>query len=193
MIPPKFAVTGTGRCGTGYTASVLRQTGIRCGHENWWTVVPERVVSALDGDSSWRACDSIERGEWSGPVVHIVRNPVNVVRSFTELGFDRDNVGVFEREPELAELPPLEMCVEWWVRWNRRCAAVADLTVQVESFGDRLEEIAEVIGHRLEPNKLLRVSTNANSKRRHRRKVQLDETQVWRLLDGRAAEFGYTP
>lgn len=187
LTAPRFAVTGTGRCGTGYTATVLRRCGLNCGHENWWTPDPARVRDGLDGDSSWKALPDIEAGAWSGPVVHIVRHPVEVVRSFVGLGFP-DHVSL-PHEPDLTDVPHPERAVEYWVRWNRRCERVADLTVQVERLVDRLDDIAEAIGHPLGWRKAASVRRSIN----HRRRADVDAETVWRLLDGRAEAFGYRP
>lgn len=193
---PQFAVIGTGRSGTGYMAKVLQACGVNAGHENWWK--PRgRKKNGLDGDVSWLALPSIETGEWSGPVVHVTRHPVHVVQSFIGIGFwdgtdTRDKSGAFrgfalKHEPDLADMDPLEAAVEWWVRWNRRCAAVADLTVRLEDVHDRLDDIGAVIGYDLAPADEVSPTTNG------RERANVDEAEVWRLLDGRAEEFGYTP
>lgn len=186
-VAPRFAVTGTGRCGTGYTAAVLARCGIDCGHENWWTPDPARVRTGLDGDVSWLALPSIEAGDWSGPVAHIVRHPVDVVRSFVALDFP-DHVSL-PHEPDLADVDHPARAVEFWVRWNRRCAAVAGLTVRVEHLVDRLDDLAEVIGHQLDRQAAAGVPPAVN----HRRRAAVDAGVVWRLLDGRAEPFGYHP
>lgn len=187
LTPPWFAVTGTGRCGTGYVAAVLKRCGLDCGHENWWTPDPKRVQARLDGDSSWLALPDIETGRWSGAVIHIVRHPVDVVRSFVGLGFP-DYVSI-PHEPDLADVPQPEKAVEYWVRWNRRCAAVADVTVQVEDLVSRIGEIADLLGHPLGTANAAVVPRNIN----HRGRANVDPAMVWRLLGGRAEPFGYYP
>lgn len=181
MRPPRFAVVGTGRCGTGYVAAVMRACGVRCGHENWWTPEASRRQSGLDGDSSWLALPDIEAGRWSGPVVHVVRNPVDVVASL--LG-----IGIFARptayrafalwhEPDLSELPPLAAAVAWWQRWNDRCAVVADVTVRVERLPEELDQVATAIGRELDPEAWPPADVN------HRRRAAVDPAQVWRRIE----------
>ena len=154
---PGFAVVGTGRCGTGYTSKLLADAGgLNVGHEKYWRPRGRKKLG-LDGDVSWLALPAIEAADWAGPVVHVVRNPVDVVRSLVGIGFfagtdKRDRNGWFrgfalKHEPELANMDPLTAAVEWWARWNARCAAVADLTVKVEELADRLGDVFGVIGH----------------------------------------------
>jgi hypothetical protein len=76
VIPPKFAVTGTGRCGTGFASEVLCRAGIWCGHEKWWA--PEGpFYSGMDGDSSWMA---ITAGKLP-PFLMLTRHPLGYVES----------------------------------------------------------------------------------------------------------------
>lgn len=193
---PDFAVIGTGRCGTRYMAHVLHACGLECGHENWWTLRSVRRRSGLDGDSSWLALSSIESGEWSGPVVHVTRHPLGVVRSLVGLEhFSR--VGAFgafslAHEPDLARMSELEACVAWWVRWNDRCAKVADLTLRVEDVLEKLDHIGGVVGHDLDAGKAASVPETVNH-RRHWQAEPPDEEKVWDLLGDAPARFGYQP
>lgn len=168
-------------------ALVLRRNGVDCGHENWWTADPKRVRAGLDGDSSWMALPAVESGDWSGPLVHLVREPVAVVRSFVALGFP-DWLSL-PHVPELAGLPQPQLAVEYWVTWNERCAAVADLTVRIEDVTGHLDEVEKVIQRPLSAERAAGVPTRYNSRRR----AAVDEAEVWRLLDGRAERLGYAP
>src|SRR5690606_32898585 len=151
MVPPRFAIIGTGRSGTGYMAELMRAHGFKCGHEHWWTLSssPRRRKSGLDGDSSWLALPDIESGAWSGPVVLAVRDPVAVVRSLLGIRFFERGTKytqfVYEQEPELKGLPALHAATEWWARWNERCAAVADLVVRVEDLPRQLDRVFDVV------------------------------------------------
>lgn len=194
---PRFAVVGTGRSGTGYVAELLRASGANCGHEGWWR--PDGTgdrTPGLDGDSSWLALPDLESRAWSGPVAHVVRHPVAVVRSLvgTRL-FHPDQAdgpyARFAREhcPEVDGLPPLEAAVEWWVAWNTRCAAVADVKLRVEDLrkGWALAELGDALGVRIDRQAARRVSTAVN----HRTRANVDPLRVWQLLDRRADRFGY--
>lgn len=155
LVPPRMAVTGTGRCGTGYIAELLRRHGLQTGHEWWWRGGIGSRVGGLDIDVSWLALPDIESGAWSGPVVHLVRDPVDTVRSFIRTRFfhAENRSAPFVRFalrhcPEARLLNPIEAAVEWWVHWNDRCAAAADLTVRLEDLPNptTLESLGDALG-----------------------------------------------
>lgn len=191
---PRFAIIGTGRSGTGYVSAVLQANGVNCGHEGWFK--PEDRQPGLDGDASWLAVPEIEAGAWKGPVAQVVRNPVAVIRSLVGIKFfDPETAHApypqFAREhlPAIAELPPLEAAVEWWVQWNERCAALADVKLRVEDLRKpwALKELGDALGVSLDPAKSSGVPTNTN----HRTREAVSEKRIWELLDGRARRFGY--
>lgn len=158
MKTPWFAVIGTGRCGTGYLATLLRRaTSLQCGHEQWFGINgPTR--RDLDGDSSWLAVPGIESGLWSGKVVHLVRTPSGVADSFDALGFfDRGwehGIGrhapyqlfVAEHCPELRGLEGRMAAIAWWFAWNERCSRLAGLRVRLGDLPGRLPQIGEFLG-----------------------------------------------
>lgn len=196
---PRFAVVGTGRCGTGYVATVLRASGVPCGHEGWWR--PEGTgerTPGLDGDASWLALPDIETGAWRGPVAHIVRHPVATVRSLlgTRL-FHPDSEAPAYRAfalralPEVEGLDPLTAAVEWWVRWNERCARHATVALRVEDLRHdwALAELGDALGVAVDVERAHAVPNTINSRPRSR----VDEALVWELLAGRGEQFGYRP
>jgi hypothetical protein len=195
---PRFAVVGTGRSGTGYVAAVLRACGVECGHEAWWR--PEGTgerTPDLAGDASWLALPDIETGAWKGPVALVVRHPVAVVRSLLGVRFWEPGDGVteayrrfaLEHCPDIDGLDPLPAAVEWWVAWNERAAAMADVKLRVEDLRKAwaVAELGDALGMPLEPRTARRVPTATNARERG----EVDEAEVWRLLDGRAERFGY--
>ncbi|WP_407563326.1 hypothetical protein [Streptomyces sp. 184] len=195
--PPRFAVVGTGRSGTGYVAAFMQASGVRCGHERWFRPDDGRT-GGLDGDASWCALPAIESGAWKGPVAMVARHPVATVRSLvgTELFLAEraaEPYPAFARAhmPALDGLEPLEAAVEWWVAWNERCAAVADVKLRVEDLRHEwaLGELGGALGVQLDPEACAEVPTDVNS----RITADIPERDIWRLLDGRAARFGYAP
>lgn len=143
---PRAVITGTGRSGTGYMSRLITEaTGhATCGHEGWFAELGDRTPG-LDVDSSWLALPDIEAGTWSGPVVHVVRNPVACVASLLRTEF----FGVLVDAPypafalanckpaaDALAISPVAAAVEFWAHWNARCAAAAHLTVRLEDVSD---------------------------------------------------------
>lgn len=155
----KVVVTGTGRCGTNFMANLLTSLGIPCGHEavfgpeGWdWasevirgerpavnsgisrdgTILSEGME--LEGDSSYAAAPFL--GRFDAFVIHLVRNPLNVVASMTGSGFRNfaepfpvhyedmpDHLAherfLYQHIPELAEdMPQLDRACLFYLRWN---------------------------------------------------------------------------
>lgn len=196
---PRTAVIGTGRCGTGYVAAMLRANAVKVAHEGWFNPYegdPERTVSGLDVDVSWLALPDIKAGIWSGPVAHVIRHPVDVVRSFVGIGFFDDPEGgrphsTFARIhcPEIRGLTGVEAAVEWWVAWNWGCQEAAKLTVKIEDLTRNLSTI-KGLGAALDLTLAPRhVATNTNTRKR----APIEESVIWDLLDGRGSLFGYAP
>lgn len=194
LTPPRFAVIGTGRCGTGYTAALLKANGHNVGHEKWWRAGLPGQQSGLDGDVSWLALPDIETGDWSGSVAHIVRHPQRVVESLVGTRFfhptERESPFVqfaYTHMPGLPDNDPVEAAVEWWVQWNRRCAAVADVTLRVEDL--RTPEACASLTRALDVCVVPQpgISTKTN----HRRISPVSRQRVAKLVAGRAKTFGY--
>lgn len=204
---PLAAVIGTGRCGTGYMAALLGAAGINAGHEHWWHGAPWPGVPrrSLDVDCSWLALPIIEQAIWTGPTIHIIRDPVSVVTSLVGTQFFApESIGSpFQQWAlrwchEVRNLPPLEASVEWWCVWNARCASVADVTIPIEDIATtgHLSTIALALDGKLSVNvdvaaleqAALTTPTNVNTRQRA---DGIDPDTVWALVGNRAHRFGY--
>ena len=95
-----FVVTGSGRSGTGFIATVLADAGLRCGHE---AVFHPRTTAFtgfgdVDGDISWLAAPFVGGLPAGTVVLHQLRDPVEVVSSWIGLRFlDRRGPYSFRR------------------------------------------------------------------------------------------------
>lgn len=90
MTGAAFVVTGCGRSGTGYVAALLSAAGRSCGHEAIFRPDTEWVPTtfrAPAGDASWLAAPFVLRLPRGSVVVHLVRDPLEVVRSHLGIGF----------------------------------------------------------------------------------------------------------
>jgi hypothetical protein len=88
-----FVVTGCGRSGTNYTASLLSELGVRCGHEAVFTPFTTAFAGFGDwqGDSSWLAVPFLGALPAGTVVLHQVRDPEAVVSSFVGIRFFADD------------------------------------------------------------------------------------------------------
>lgn len=135
-------ISGTGRCGTGYVAELLRACGVRCSHEEVYS-----TRAALSGKADWDGWEA--EASWmavpffateAAYKVLLVRDPLDVVKSYVDLGFfDRGHdwyVVMASRCPEaFAEGSYAERALAFWCRWNRAAELWADEIVQVEQVG----------------------------------------------------------
>ncbi|MCC6409289.1 MAG: hypothetical protein IT453_19175 [Planctomycetes bacterium] len=145
----RFLITGCGRSGTGYIATLLGELGIPCGHEVVYQpdTCAERAPAwpeGVRGESSWLAAPYLATLPEGTLVLHQVREPVAVVRSFLRIRFF-EGKSVWKRfaEAHVAELAsgtPLERCVKYWLGWNKLCQSAAGLR-HVEYRRHRLEDI----------------------------------------------------
>lgn len=125
-----FLLTGSGRCGTGYTSNLLTELGYDCGHEvafDWKTLANNTwpVPFALRGcDSSWLAMPVMSQLPPETVILHQVRNPVKVVRSLMGIRFlspeQRASDPYSRIADTVAQCPDdeLEACMHFWTEWN---------------------------------------------------------------------------
>ena len=153
---PHFIITGSGRCGTAYAAKRLTDLGIRCSHEGYFTPAgprlrnPDRMVGTR-GDASWLAAPYVAWSDFQ--VVHLVRRPSDVIHSFHSIGFFdrrfRDHhepfIAFAERFFEAGD-DPLDACIRWYLEWNLKCEAAADVRIRIEDFERELPRLFRFIG-----------------------------------------------
>lgn len=153
----KCLVTGTGRCGTVYMAKLLTSLGVPCGHESVfdWNGL-EGAIKRLKGhkdntlskisqencnDPNWIDPKTIqaESSYMSAPfldncilkhtrLVHVVRNPVDVINSFrNSLNYFQDAVPndqwerfIYRHIPCLCDesLTPVDRTCLYYIKWN---------------------------------------------------------------------------
>jgi hypothetical protein len=197
---PSFVVTGTGHHGSGFVAEVLWRCGVRCGHEQWFTVDGEELVEGLHGDSSWLALcgDRLER--FDGRVFHQVRYPLLCIGSLAEYFECAEPDHYLSARLDLIggrQGSALYDAARCWLLLNLRAATFAEATWRVESISPwHLVTLAHTAGVDLDIDSagaaLAETATNVNS--HGRRQVtwndlsQLGMEQPVRLA---AAAWGY--
>jgi len=94
--PLKFLIVGSGRCGTAMFKHMLDNAGYPCGHEAIFCSDIEKKNQinylnnrTLRAESSWAAGAFLE-SDWLDEkikIVHLIRNPLSVIKSFWEIDF----------------------------------------------------------------------------------------------------------
>jgi hypothetical protein len=167
---PRYVIAGTGQCGTTYAARVLQEAGIRCGHEEIFS--PSGYVRSfrLSGDASYFAV--LYLPDYRGKVVHLVRNPVHVVRSLVGTGLLSHTewrwVNPLLTYFDVTGDPVLD-AMRFYLRWNRMIEPYADLRVRIEDFDQELPNVLRLIApwrSRFRSVPPPRVPTDTNTKRR---------------------------
>jgi len=130
----KYLITGTGRCGTGYIAMVLRGAGVKCGHENVFGRTGIESARLWDADSSWYAAFYLDDPILDGlTIVHLVRHPKEVIdsqlsmKNWTHPAYNGAET-LLPYLPSLAPCrTPLEMSARWYLEVNRLIEPHADI------------------------------------------------------------------
>lgn len=189
MVDLKIVVTGTGRCGTVFMANLLTSMGWPCGHEAVFgpygmerareilagglppenspisrsgTIFSEGIP--IVGDSSYMSAPFLK--EIDATVVHLVRNPINVVASLIGgvfRNFSGREPADFEDAPdhilyesfmykhvgELGdEMPQLDRGCLFYLRWNEMIegSGRVDIRHRIEDPTDRIAKLMGGVG-----------------------------------------------
>lgn len=146
-----FVVTGTGHSGTAWAARLFTELGFPCGHERWHNLSPYAGMGGAD--SSWMAMPRLGQIPEGTPVVHLVREPLAVLRSAlrTRTG-DPEWVRPYDEfvahhRPDIAEpVDPLDRWIRHVARWDAPADAYPHrVRLRVEDAGDpaRVADVVE--------------------------------------------------
>ncbi|MBK7644667.1 MAG: hypothetical protein IPJ19_16765 [Planctomycetes bacterium] len=215
----RFLVTGVGRSGTGYTASLLTELGCPTGHEEVFG--PPRLRNAgqitwppdVAGDSSWLGAPYLDALPEGTVVLHQVREPVANVRSSLRIQFFSTpswyRIFAEEHAPTLLVGSEPERCLRYWLEWNRMAERAREMPA-LEYFRYRLEdidhalvgEICARIGLEVTPARIAEVLEQIPRDYNTRRDKQNDGDWRWselppggtkRAVEQLAASYGYGP
>ena len=196
----RFVVTGTGRCGTKYLAELFAACQIPCLHEQVFTVAGPRDWFTVRADSSWLAAPYLQ--DFAGTVIHLVRNPLHVVRSLVGVELFEDS-GNTLHDPYQEFIKrhgawspttddPVELASRFVVDWNDRIAPYADVTVRVEDLTPEvLRGLLERVGSKpalpFVEKRFATVPLDLNARRR----AVLEWSDVPAFLKDHAEALGY--
>lgn len=201
-----FLVTGLGHSGTGWAARVFRYLGHECGHERWFG--PHDSPTMNGSDSSWLAVPHVETVPVGTRVIHLVRDPLSVLRSMLRIRFlnDRRKTSPYTRYalqhcPDLAG-DEFSRTVGFIARWDNlvegRVLRLEDATPDVMT--DVVEYATDERPDRNEVAAVMaKLGTNVNA---HARRSASDTGVTWDTAAAdqyggefmrRAGRFGYGP
>jgi len=147
---PDLVVTGTGRCGTKYTAEVLKHCGIAAAHEAVYSPTGVFPNADIQIDVSWFAAPAFgDPNVVPRVVVHQTRNPAHVIQSLADIGFPSDmrhgnrRTFALQHAPQLDGLTPLESAVQFYCDWIQLVedSVTVDYHVRVEDWWEQFPKI----------------------------------------------------
>lgn len=138
----RFILTGTGRCGTKWCATVLRLQGIHCGHEQVFTtsMLPEMqqpMWRDYDGDASLAAMPFLDSQRYRK--ITVIRHPLRTIESFLKAGPFLENSQpqelidyLRERTDIMESKTDVEAAAKYWLYWNTECLDRSDTFLRIE-------------------------------------------------------------
>lgn len=152
---PRFVIMASPRSGTNYAAKYLTAIGIRCSHEGYFTPKGPTFFNKdrrfnSQGDASWMSIPFA--GKMKLKRLHQTRHPWTVIASLYRLGFFEPSLrqrygrhrDFIDRHFEVSDCP-LDSCIRWYIEWNARCEAEAELRYRVEDMEIELPKILAVL------------------------------------------------
>jgi hypothetical protein len=145
----KYVITGTGGCGTAWLTNVFNNAGYQAGHERIFNAldIKKNLVPKIDIEISYAAAphlgglDGIIDGNTK--VIHLVRNPYEVVRTWIAKSGRRNyfhGKGAhpeFVRKylPDIADIEsPVDAGIYYYIGWNKLVDPYRDELVRLEEI-----------------------------------------------------------
>ncbi len=197
-----FLITGCGRSGTAWAATLLTHLGYPCGHEQQFN--PWRAGPLTAPESSWLAVPHLTDMDSGIPLIRVMRDPYLVVRSVLARRFLRDLSGPYEayvhtHRPDITAAPDhLGRAIRWATQWDapldnhphavlRVDAADPDHTADAiewaTGFRPTTVDIAHAVAH---------VGTRVNAGPRTADvRTRIDAHPDGHLMTDRAKQWGY--
>lgn len=238
----KIISTGTGRCGTTYMAKLITSLGINCGHESIFDYSNDEIIKnrlnnkklrtlskvsqikernwvspeSIEAESSYMAAPHLDWPELDETkIIHIVRNPLEVIRSFVldfkyfnknmpdkknpfnELGFEEK---IWKYLPELENIEnKFERASFYYCHWNKmiedKIKNKKSILIKIEDE-NKIEKISEFIEKPIN-NNVFNKKTNSFEEitgRKNNQQVKLNDIpngKVKNELLKMSDEYGY--
>ena len=124
-------ITGIGRSGTKYTATLLQKARISVGHE----------MLLSDGIVCWK--HAIFAAQFS-PVIHQLRDPIHTIGSMQTIS--KDSIKYMDRYVITAKANnELHLLMQLWYKWQLLCEHYSKFTFRVENIAKSWDAIMEIL------------------------------------------------
>ena len=189
----KCLITGCGRSGTKYAATLLSAAGLRIGHE----------TMDRDGIASWLLAALPAAPGW-GPsgedfhfrtILHQVRNPLAAISSMQTIQPASWRY-ICQHIPCSMEDPLLFRCVTFWREWNLKAESIAAWSYRLEDIDSAWEELCARLALPATREALNAVSRNVNTRKGSFENVTWDDlknldSRLCLAVQEQAARYGY--
>lgn len=204
----RFLVCGTGHSATGWASRALTDLGLPCGHEtvfDWkGDSGSKQRWASLRGDAAWPAAGWFDRLEGTERIVHLVREPLRVVRSLLGIRMFADRCDCHPEQPGvhlatpyarfmLSRLPSLQepedelgRAIRWVSGWTHHIAHEARLgqleyrRCRAEDLQDpdELAQLARWLGSRATPRQAAQANRTLGTRTNTHDPVELEWREV---------------
>lgn len=189
----KCLITGCGRSGTKYMASLLSAAGLHVGHE----------TMGRDGIASWLLAAMPAPPGWGPPgecfhfqtVLHQVRQPLAVIASMQTAQLASWRY-ICEHIPCSLEDPLLFRCATYWREWNLKAESIATWRYRLEDIDYVWEDLCAHLGLTCSREVLDTVRRDVNSRKGRYQNVSWDDLKtldrsLCLAIQEQAVRYGY--
>lgn len=179
-------ITGCGRSGTKYIAKVLQLAGLDVEHEALGKDGSVSWPLAFASDSYPECQQSVKYPEFD-VVLHQVRHPLKVIKSFMTVASPYSWDYVYRQTPITPDLSLLDRRVRYWYYWNLQAESIADMTYRIENLKNRWGEFCDLMQINLNYGRLSQVPKDTNAKidtKKHRRRKRRKSRLItWKRIE----------
>ena len=155
----EYLIIGTGRSGTGFMSKLLTNNGISCGHETLFGLQNVKdfgmllKTTTLKADSSWLSVPHIKEINKDIKYIHIIRNPIDVIKSFIELNLFCDEsspyIKFIGKYCDLNYNQPIDKVISYYVKWFKMIESndINKLSINLENID--YEKLSIFVGKEL--------------------------------------------
>lgn len=153
-------ITGCGRSGTKYITRVLQKAGLDVEHEGYGKDGSVSFILAFEPD--WYPCYHDEDNviKEFDVVLHQVRHPLKVIKSFMTVASDATWDYVYHHIPITSDMNLIDRTVRYWYYWNLQAESISEMTYRIENLQYRWSEFCKRMGIKMRYPRNIPTNTN---------------------------------